>query len=86
MTSAGNYRAHTAQQRYFMESVDGAKQRGKEMGSQWLVALHHIASFPDRFGFLAGFAEATVHQSTVTLPPASVFGVLCTCRIRKQFN
>lgn len=64
------------------------KARGESEGvrsSRWLTALVHVAPLPDGFGLLAGFTEVPVHQSTVALPPASVFGVLYTCQT-VQFN
>lgn len=46
------------------------------------AALLNIAAFPYGFGLFAGFTEVAMHQTAVTLPPASVFGVLYSYRRR----
>ena len=61
------------------ERIEGESEG--ERSSRWLAALVHVAPLPDGFGLLAGFTEVPVHQSTVALPPASVFGVLYTCQM-----
>lgn len=43
---------------------------------QGLAALLDVAAFSDGFGLLAGLAKVSMNQTTVTLPPASIFCVL----------
>lgn len=40
------------------------------------TAVLDVAAFAYGFGLFADFAEIAVHQATVTLPPAAIFGVL----------
>lgn len=51
-----------------------------------LAALLHIAAFADGFWLFAGFTEVSMHQTAVTLPPASIFGILYAWRIESVEN
>lgn len=47
-----------------------------------LAALLDVTAFADGLRLFAGFAEVTMHQTAVALPPASIFCVLYTSSTR----